>query len=319
MGLTADKSDWFFRFKTENPDEVAEALRPANQRGSFRSIDRSPFHFEAKATTLPRTGLFVTHSSNVWATDSSPRPFYYLTVPLTGVIRINDGRSASEYSPGQLHLLHKGDPFDLKAPEDQACMVLNAPEGLLESLAERLCSNGTVLDRFHGRLSSETPKGACFWRHLTFVWRELERSEALLNSPIASRETEEALLSTLLIALLPDTKRSEPSHPSQAFRRAEEYLAAHISTAVSMSDVAEAAGISLSTLFRVFRKHHGKGPLAFLRDRRLDAVRRALLAADHPTATVTETAMRYGFYHVGRFAAAYRAAFGESPSETLQR
>ena len=35
--------------------------------------------------------------------------------------------------------------------------------------------------------------------------------------------------------------------------------------------------------------------------------------------TVTDAAMRFGFRELGRFAVDYRAAFGESPSETLRR
>jgi AraC family ethanolamine operon transcriptional activator len=37
----------------------------------------------------------------------------------------------------------------------------------------------------------------------------------------------------------------------------------------------------------------------------------------HGPETVTAVAMRCGFRELGRFAAAYRATFGESPSETM--
>jgi AraC family ethanolamine operon transcriptional activator len=51
---------------------------------------------------------------------------------------------------------------------------------------------------------------------------------------------------------------------------------------------------------------------------RLNKVRRALRAADAAT-TVTEAAMRFGFFHLGRFSAQYHRLFGERPSDTLQR
>jgi AraC-like DNA-binding protein len=50
---------------------------------------------------------------------------------------------------------------------------------------------------------------------------------------------------------------------------------------------------------------------------RLREVRRALTERDAPV-TVTDVAVRFGFYELGRFAAAYRQAFGEVPSETLR-
>ncbi len=96
MGLKTRESDWFFRCRTENPDQVAAELRQVNPWGSFSLIDRSPFCFEAKTATLERTGLFVTRSRNVLAAVSSPRSVYYLPVPLTGAIRICDGRTTGD-------------------------------------------------------------------------------------------------------------------------------------------------------------------------------------------------------------------------------
>jgi len=58
--------------------------------------------------------------------------------------------------------------------------------------------------------------------------------------------------------------------------------------------------------------------MAFLRLVRFERVRDELLRGNEST-TVTAAAMRWGFSHLGRFAAEYRARFKESPSETLRR
>jgi AraC-like DNA-binding protein len=58
-------------------------------------------------------------------------------------------------------------------------------------------------------------------------------------------------------------------------------------------------------------------PARYLRLRRLNAVRRELLRAKPGTVRVTDTAMRWGFWELGRFAREYRALFGELPSETV--
>jgi AraC-like DNA-binding protein len=51
---------------------------------------------------------------------------------------------------------------------------------------------------------------------------------------------------------------------------------------------------------------------------RLEKVREDLARAEPGTDSVTEVATRWGFLHLGRFAAAYRSAFGEHPSQTLR-
>jgi transcriptional regulator GlxA family with amidase domain len=111
-----------------------------------------------------------------------------------------------------------------------------------------------------------------------------------------------------------------PALPADAsLRRAEEFLAASLSKAVSLADVAAGPGVSVRTLSRGFRVQHGVRPIGFPQKRRLEATRRELVAASPGEVTVTEVANRYCFGHTGRFAIAYRRVFGEPPSETVRR
>ena len=69
----------------------------------------------------------------------------------------------------------------------------------------------------------------------------------------------------------------------------------------------------------MYKRQLDTTPIAFIRDRRLDAVRRSLLEAlPNEGVTVTETAVRWGFTHLGNFSIVYRHRFGESPSQTLR-
>ena len=88
-------------------------------------------------------------------------------------------------------------------------------------------------------------------------------------------------------------------------------------TAITRDDLANMAGVSIRSLSRAFEKKYGIGPMAFVRQRRLDACYSRLRGSEPGTTTVTDVAMSHGFSHVGKFAIAYKKAFGESPSTSL--
>ena len=98
----------------------------------------------------------------------------------------------------------------------------------------------------------------------------------------------------------------------------EQVARANIAKTVRHTDLCRQAGVTSRTLFRAFLAVRGTTPYRYLQQLRLNEVRRAL-ALGSEAATVTEVATRFGFRELGRFAAQYRAAFGESPSETKRR
>ncbi|WP_244455207.1 helix-turn-helix domain-containing protein [Roseibium hamelinense] len=75
--------------------------------------------------------------------------------------------------------------------------------------------------------------------------------------------------------------------------------------------------ISRRTLHRAFIEVCGVTPSLYLRHWRLTRAREDL--RDGRAGSVTETALRWGYSDVGRFANYYRAMFSELPSETLAR
>ena len=77
--------------------------------------------------------------------------------------------------------------------------------------------------------------------------------------------------------------------------------------------------MSRRSLFAAFQAHHGAGPMAWLRQRRLDAARALLEKPARDGLRVGDVALEMGFSHVGEFAGAYARAFGEPPSVTLRR
>ena len=86
-----------------------------------------------------------------------------------------------------------------------------------------------------------------------------------------------------------------------------------------VTDLCTAAGVSERTLEYAFKEIMGLTPMNYLMRLRLHRVRQALLAATHASSTVSAEALEWGFWHFGEFSRAYKACFGELPSDTLRR
>lgn len=78
-----------------------------------------------------------------------------------------------------------------------------------------------------------------------------------------------------------------------------------------------AAGVSLRTLNALCRRYHGATPMELLRNIRLDAARVQLLT--DPVASITDTALTFGFGHLGRFSAYDFARFDELPRDPQKK
>ena len=106
----------------------------------------------------------------------------------------------------------------------------------------------------------------------------------------------------------------------QYIKKAEEYMFDKASEPITLQDVANHAGISLKTLHTGFQKYRNDSPKNFLKNLRLDLVKRDLTVArlERTNATVTDVALRWGFLHLSHFSESYYAKFGEYPSTTLK-
>ena len=110
-------------------------------------------------------------------------------------------------------------------------------------------------------------------------------------------------------------KRTE--HSFRIARSAKEYIETNFQHPVHLEDLSRHTGVGIRMVQRSFREHFDTTITDFLKTVRLDTANREL-AVKHPGETnVKQVALCNGFNHLGRFSAAYRVRFGESPSDTL--
>src|SRR3954453_17139843 len=104
----------------------------------------------------------------------------------------------------------------------------------------------------------------------------------------------------------------------ETVEQAEAYLRAHLDAPMRVSSLSRMVGLSERSLRDAFYSVRGVSPKRWLLAERLDRARRALRAGGSTNLRAPGVATNFGFYELGRFAATYRAAFGEVPSVTLR-
>ncbi|MCM5557212.1 helix-turn-helix domain-containing protein [Pleomorphomonas sp. NRK JP5] len=116
--------------------------------------------------------------------------------------------------------------------------------------------------------------------------------------------------------------RRQGASPSQTdwavFRLVRDHFDAAGRDPLSVAEVCRRIDLPEQVVRQAFINTVGRGPGSWMRDQRLNGARRDLLDRDN-RASVSEVAVRWGFWHLGRFSHYYNDLFGELPSQTAMR
>jgi AraC-like DNA-binding protein len=139
------------------------------------------------------------------------------------------------------------------------------------------------------------------------------------GAPAASgMHGESRLLAALAGALTWSASSRIAPVSSQRLNYLEGWIDAHLGQAITLGRLCEVVQVGERSLQIAFQARRGMSPMRFVAERRLAAAQRRL-SGERAGEGVTAIATSLGFTHLGRFSAAYRAAFGESPSQTIAR
>ena len=116
-----------------------------------------------------------------------------------------------------------------------------------------------------------------------------------------------------------ENERSSLHTHQRIMRRFHALIEANTEKPLYIPEICTTLGVSYRALLRCCHEQIGVSPHRYLWLRRMNMARHALLQSSHVHESVTQIATSNGFWELGRFATAYRAFFGESPSETLRR
>jgi AraC-like DNA-binding protein len=249
---------------------------------------------------------------------------YHIDIPTGGRATMRAGLGplvhGTQWTAG---VFMPGRPVELDCGERFTQLSLMIPRDQLQLELENLL--GVELARpleFSDEMDLTTPGAQMMMQALRVIDQASDQEGGPLAHPLAMHRLEQVLMHSLLFAQ-PHNHSAALAGPSpnvgvRPVARAAELLRASPAHPWTVTELAAQVSLSVRSLQEGFRRSLDTTPMAYLRRLRLEKVREELATNGPGAVSVTEVAARWGFVHLGRFAAAYREAFAERPSETMR-
>lgn len=301
-----------------DPDEYRLSVPGATIDLVLTGSDR----FRARVTwvNLPRLALaLVEESVGRIAVVSLSSKRVFVSFPLRGdPLPIWNG---VEVRPGEMVLHGRGERFHQRTTKGARWGLVSLTEHDLAGYGRALLQERLVLPQAMAFLRPPSRVGADFGRLHRQACRLAQTKPDVTAHPEVARALAQGLIHALVscVTARPVRECTTGQHCAEIMDRFEQVLALHRGGPPPTAERCAAVGASERTLRACCSAFLGIGPVGYDRLRRLNMVHSALLRSDGATTTIAMVAREHGFAEPRRFAAAYRAVFGESPAATLER
>ena len=237
---------------------------------------------------------------------------------------VSEGRAPILVDPTHAAVNDYTRPIQMTLSESAVQSMVKISKARLESFLQNLIGHPPDQQLRFSPTIDMRGDGARFAATLAMIRSHIASRPDAEIAPSLAVEYEHALISALVLGQPNNFTRlifAPVTPPSiRLTDRVVEYINSAADIPLTVRELTDVAQVSERALYAAFRRDLGVSPIAYLRKIRLGRARKALLAPREEYApvenTVTAVAYRFGFNHVGRFAAQYRTEFGELPSET---
>jgi AraC-like DNA-binding protein len=314
-------------FATSDPEIARAAVTDILSAHELKLVHRSErLRASLHAATVGDVTLsHLTYGAEVEIDASPITGLFSVQLPVSGHAEICCGHEQVVSTPFVASVPTPVERLRMRWERDAAQMIVKVSEPVLMRYLGKLLGHAPreTLRPLLG-LDLASAQGTR-WRVIhALLLNELDLAAAGQSTAASRAVLEELVMSTLLLThpnnYSERLRRIGAPAGRRYVRRAMEHAQANLDRALTLGELAEAAGVSARALQDGFREVVGCSPTAWVRDLRLDRARDQLAAAEPGDGTsVTEVALRWGFSHLGRFSQVYGERFGERPSETLRR
>ena len=260
--------------------------------------------------------------------EDSPRIAYVQLTPELAFVTFPAGSEplpvwrGREMQAGDIMFHSRGERLHQSMPGHSVWNVIAMDPAQLEHYGRALSGAPFSLPP-EGRALQPSARLAARLRRLhTQACRLAETKSKILSHSEVARAIEQGLIQALVTCLTTASAWTDgyaKRHHARIMVRFEEVLAEYLSRPLHMLELCDRIVVSDRTLRSCCAEFIGMTPGQYVLLRRLKEARRVLRDADPDRVSVSEVARHFGFRELGRFTGRYRAAFGETPSTTLQR
>jgi AraC-like DNA-binding protein len=286
--------------------------------------DRSGFAFSGEVVMLgPITVGEISYGSDVRVAIADLETSYHVLAPISGRMRSRHRGTIVTADPSLAAVYRPVGDIDLDWPGDCRLLSVKVERAALERELDAALDQRVVTPLLLGASFDLADGPGRTWAALVrLLHAELREKNGLAAQPRMAARWRDMVVSGLALTVEhpygeePAGMRG-PRRP-RTVKRALDAMHAEPWRPFTATDLAAIAGVGVRVLQESFRQHVGMSPLTYLRRIRLDGVHAELSRGDPWQVSVSEVAYRWGFTHLGRFAGAYRARYGEAPSRTLR-
>ncbi len=235
--------------------------------------------------------------------------------------------NSNEIAGGQLMIRPSGVEFELMTPQDFHIFGLVLDKDTI--LAEMTGLDADLwLNNANKILVSEANNYVCY-ELAKLIQLLLNNNQATLQNPLLnnnfSRLTKlQPLIASKVADLLaqtePGLKEVQVVRPTK--HRVITAIRRHIEQTghypLTVTELCKIAHVSRRTLHYCFEQQLGVSPVHYIRDCRLNEIRRILLKNESEL-SIADLALDLGFFHTSTFNAHYKQLFAETPGQTRQR
>lgn len=132
-----------------------------------------------------------------------------------------------------------------------------------------------------------------------------------LRLAVSTAEDSDSHVRAWIDLLLRHLGRATKNNQTVSLSQTAEYISLHLSTTLSVSELAQTTGMSVSTFRAAFRKAYGSSPKQYQRIKRIEETKRLLRSSDLTMAQITD---RLGLQDQHYFSNWFAQAEGISPS-----